>query len=97
MGDIMSRMTAADLPNEDVEFLADIIGMDAVLKLLVSAKGLSFYIPNRLSPEFCRKYILANFTPREPNTKALARTLGCTERNVWRVLKGARPPRRAAA
>lgn len=94
MGELINGLKASELPNDDLKFLQDVIGLEAVQKLLVHAPGMSFYIPTRLPAAFVREYVLRNFDPAEPNSsRVIAKKLRISERHVWRILKEDRPPR----
>lgn len=93
MVDLMGGLKASELPNDDLKFLEEVIGLEAVQKLLLHAPGLSFYIPTRLPAGFVRKYVLLHYSEAEKNSRALAKKLRISERHVWRILAEVQPPR----
>jgi hypothetical protein len=99
MGTHISGLKASELPNEDLKFLEDVIGLEAVQKLLLHAPGMSFYVPSRLPAEFVRKYVLMNFdeSDRDRSARRIALTLRISKRHVWRILAEEPGPRRRAA
>lgn len=95
MDRLIDTLTANDLPNEDLEFLVDVIGLDNVKKLLTKCPGMSFYVPVKLSSKFHRRYILDHYRKNENNVRAIARALGVTQKTVWKTIGDKRPESRA--
>lgn len=93
MENLISSLKASDLPNEDVRYLADVIGLEAAQLLLERCAGMTFYIPLKMSKDFHRQYIAEHFTGTVRSARALAQELGITEQTVYRILRGksARP------
>lgn len=91
MDKLISALTEHDLPNEDLEFLSGVIGLDNVKKLLDQCKGMSFYVPLKLSSEYHKRYIIENYRRDDNNIRSIARDLGVTQRTVWRTLGEKRP------
>jgi hypothetical protein len=91
MDKLISALTERDLPNEDLEFLSVVIGLDNVKKLLDQCKGMSFYVPLKLSSDYHKRYIIENYRRDDNNIRSIARDLGVTQRTVWRTLGEKRP------
>lgn len=96
MDRLIADLTAKDLPNEDLQFLVEVIGLDNVKKLLSACAGMSFYVPLKLSSKFHKRYILEHYSRDLNNVRGIAKTLGVTQKTVWKTLGEKRPPSRAA-
>lgn len=86
MDSLIAGLAAKDLPNEDLQYLAEVIGLENVKKILGSCAGMSFYVPLRLSTRFHRQYILENYNKDLNNVRPIAKTLGLTQKTVWKLL-----------
>lgn len=84
---LIDMLTPEQLPNEDLSYLVEIIGMDSVKKLLKLCGGMSFYVPRTMSRAFYMSYIRENYNPQSRNARVMARDLGITEQTVYDMLK----------
>ncbi|MEO7958424.1 MAG: Mor transcription activator family protein [Fibrobacteria bacterium] len=87
MAPLIDSLTAKNLPNNDMRQLAEEIGLDAVKVLLDRCRGMSFYVPLKMPPAFCREYLKAHYNPDTNNVMPMARDLGITVRQVYRLLR----------
>ncbi len=86
MDALIAGLAAKDLPNEDLQYLADVIGLDNVKKILGACAGMSFYVPLKFSTKFHKQYILEHYDKDLNNVRSIAKTLRITQRAVWRLL-----------
>ncbi len=93
---LIRGLTDEDLPNEDMKYLATVIGLDAVKKLLTDCPGMNFYTPARMPTDFCKRYIEVHYDPKKRNVRELSVALGITVRQVFRLLQQKRAIRAAA-
>lgn len=71
---------------EDLKDLVELVGMDAVLKMMEYLGGCVIYVPARSFRRARNRYIRERFTG--DNANDLARETGVTLRHVYRVLRG---------
>lgn len=80
-----------DLPNRDMQLVAEQCGIDIALLLIERLGGLCLYIPQKGDSLLMKKYILRNYDGT--NAKDLALELGTTERYIYKVMaEKAAPP-----
>jgi len=90
LDDIRNSMTYDDLPNEDMQLVADTIGLEATLKLMEECGGMQITIPKNFAVKAKRKYIIDN---QHIHAKKLAIRTGTSERYVYNVLNDFRSGR----
>lgn len=71
---------------EDLRDLVEIVGFEAVLKMIEYLGGCVIYIPARTFHRARNRYIRERFTGE--NAQDLARETGVTLRHVYRILRG---------
>lgn len=81
--EIIDSITYDDLPNEDMQLIADTIGLEATVKLMEECGGMQITIPKNFAIKAKRKYIIEN---QHIVPKKLAIRTGMTERFVYNVL-----------
>lgn len=82
--EVLETVRRGDL-NDDMQQIADIIGMDAFINLLDSFQGNSVYFPKTALGNTLKRFIVANrrkYTPRE-----LSSLTGLTEVYVYEILR----------
>lgn len=83
----MKRENEKDGLNDDARMIADILGREAAVKLILELGGVALYIP-KANREIIRDvYQQTGFPP-----KRIAAICGCSERTVYRAIEGM-PPR----
>lgn len=88
--DILELVEYDDL-TADMQTVADIIGMEAVKKLIKDYDGMSFYVPKLTKMENpVKKYLAAN---KGKNCKNLARELGRSQATIRELMKEIRRDR----
>lgn len=87
MDPLIASIEARDLSHRDMKTLIEVIGLDAVKKLLSACAGMTFYVPTKMPASVYQNYILANFRQGENNVGPLAKRLRISERQVYRLLK----------
>lgn len=88
--EIVKFMTYDDLPNEDMQLIADTIGLEATVKLMEECGGMQITIPRNFAIKAKKKYIIAN---QHIHARKLAVRTGTTERFVYNVLNDYRSGR----
>lgn len=87
--EILATVTVEDLP-EDMQLVADSIGLGATIDLMTGCAGLTLNIPKRGFIKAARRYIIRRYDGT--NSKDLALACGMTERFVYSVLAAAKGP-----
>lgn len=87
--EILATVTVEDLP-EDMQLVADSIGLGATIALMTGCAGLTLNIPKRGFIKAARRYIVRAYDGT--NSKDLALACGMTERFVYSVLAAAKGP-----
>lgn len=75
------QLTIQDLPNEDLQLIAEDIGIEAIVKLALNHSGIYIYITKDFKKMLKRVYVLRTFDGS--NAKFLARKLDISERAVY--------------
>lgn len=79
--DLFDLFTEADLFNEDLKLIADILGLEAAFVLVLKLGGVQLSIPKRGLNRVIERYILKNFDGS--NVRALAIKCGVTTTFVY--------------
>ncbi len=79
----MNRENPKDGFNEDTRMIAEILGKEAAVKLIIELGGVALYIP-RPNREIIRD--IHEQTGYPP--KRIAAICGCSERTVYRAIEG---------
>lgn len=92
MSDWMSEVTYDMLQGKQQE-LADVIGVEATLKLCEYVQGNGFYIPknDRAYVKLRNRYLRKDYAENNWSIKALANKYGLTESSVRKIVKDMRP------
>jgi hypothetical protein len=85
--DILDGFTIEDMPNEDMQLVADSIGLEATMKLMSDFQGVQLNIPKNWHIVAARRYIEAN---SHLSPKKLAIRCGVSSRFVYDVLSAYR-------
>jgi Mor family transcriptional regulator len=85
MADPLDSLTEDDLPNDVLQYVAEVAGIEVVRKLLIHCPGMRLDIPVRPKRDFAKRYIELNYDGH--NAKILATKLGMSEAFVYKVLK----------
>jgi hypothetical protein len=81
--DILAGFTIEDLPNEDMQLVADSIGLEAAMKLMRDFQGVQLNIPKNWHINAVKRYIVAN---NHMAVKKLAVRCNVSSRFVYSVL-----------
>ena len=73
MPDYIDGYTEKHLP-EDLQTVAELVGLDATKKLIRSFAGGFIYFPRRANRKYCQEYIIKNYNGR--NGKEIYKHLG---------------------
>ncbi len=83
--DLLEEVTINDLP-EDWQFLAELCGLENVIKIITNFRGDNLYIPVKtLTINIRNKYIAKHFNGE--NAKELATKFGITIRAIYKIAK----------
>lgn len=80
-------LTAEDMPNHDLQTVANLCGIDVAVKLIEHMGGLPIYIPNRAILALQKKYILKKYDGSRQSIKALALECGVSEAYIYNALR----------
>jgi Mor family transcriptional regulator len=83
--ELMSAITEADLPNEDMRLIAERCGLDVAVKILQELPGVAFFVPKNGFQKVLTAYIRHSYNGT--NAKVLALATGMTERYVYEVVR----------
>lgn len=81
MTSILKKMTRAELPNDGLRELSDVIGVNRVKEMLVKLPGSTYYVPKTLYKHEDKHYIE---THPDKTAKEIAYDLGVSERTAYR-------------
>lgn len=81
---LSQSLSVEDIPNSNVRDIAQVIGMEAVIRLILNFDGLQIYIPKDIRTRLKRLYVQKNYTG--DNAKKLAQQLDLAERTVYQWL-----------
>lgn len=70
-----------DLPSEELQIIAQDLGVEAIVKLAINFSGVYIYIPKELKKKLKKIYVLRTFDGT--NARALARKLDISERTIY--------------
>ena len=74
-----------DLPNKDLQIVAELCGLDVALSLIENLDGVNIYIPKFSFRRMIKCYVQRHYNGH--NAKQLALELGITDRMVYKLLK----------
>ena len=81
-------ITIDDLPNDELKYLADIIGFPKVLEILMTVEqNMMVYIPKNPFRETKEKYILEHYDGTKYTMLKLAKECNITERHIYNLLR----------
>ena len=83
----IQNITAEDMPNEDLRFIAEKAGLNAALALLFYAPGLIVSIPKNGFRLLKDKYILKNYRWNKYSLNELAVKCDVTPRYIYKLVK----------
>ena len=79
-------ITEENLPTEDLQYLASIIGLEATKKLMFYAAGEKFSIHAHCNQKYKKQYIIDNYTAKRSNIIELVKACDTTERYIYKVI-----------
>lgn len=82
--DFLESITAEDLPNDVLQYIAEVAGLDVAKALIIHCPGMRIEIPVRPKRDVVKRFIEINFTGE--NHEALAAATGMSVRFVYKVL-----------
>ncbi len=80
-------ITEENLPTEDLQVMASLIGLEATKKLMFEFQGYSFTFPKNFANEYKKQYIVENYDHTNKTRKHLALECGVTERYIYQIVK----------
>lgn len=85
------KATADDFPDEDVQLMASIIGVPAMLQVLESFQGTSIRFPSAGVRCMARQYIRKHYRPGVCLDK-MAKDIGIARATLYRILEEKKEP-----
>lgn len=83
MEEFAALFKACDMPNEDTKWLAENIGIEATMKIILYFKGMALYIAgDDLIMRLKKKYVAKVYNGK--NVREIARKLDVSERTIYR-------------
>lgn len=79
-------ITENDLPNEEMEVLCSIIGLEATKKLLTNYPGYTITIPKQALSKYKDKYIIENYNGTKISRVHLAKECDVSERYIYNTV-----------
>lgn len=79
-------VTAEDMPNDDLKFIAESVGIEAALALILCAPGLTVTIPKNPLKALKDKYIIANYNGSKYSINELAIQCEVTQRYIYNLI-----------
>jgi Mor family transcriptional regulator len=81
--ELLAGLTPDEMPTEEIQHMARLIGVENTLKLLNAFSGQSLYIPKYWQKNFVQKWVSRNW--QGDNAKQLAKELDVSEKTVRRA------------
>lgn len=82
----MDDITAEDMPNDDLKFIAQEAGIDAALALILCTPGLTVSIPKNPLKLVKERYILKNYKGSKFSINELAVKCDVTQRYIYTLI-----------
>lgn len=83
----MENITAEDMPNEDLQFLAQEAGVRYALMFLFLFPGLTVTIPKNPFSKLKENYIVKNYDGTKTSINRLAIECDLSQRHVYRLIE----------
>jgi hypothetical protein len=83
----MDAMTIDDLPNDDLKFIAEHMGINTALMLIVLLPGLTVTIPKNAFKLVKERYIMHNYDGTKYSINKLALDCETTQRQIYKIVK----------
>lgn len=83
----LNELTIEDLPNQDLQIIAGVVGLDIAIKLLVELAGFDFTIPKNSLSHLKNKYIAKKYDGTKSSRFELGKRFGVSERTIFRISK----------
>ena len=80
-------ITEDNLPNEEMEVLCSLIGLEATKKLLITYPGYTITIPKQALSKYKNKYIIENYDGTKISRVHLAKECDVGERYIYNVIQ----------
>lgn len=83
----MKNITADDMPNDDLKYIAENAGIRSALILILLLPGLTINIPKYALRKLKEKYIIKEFDGSKFTLNRLAIECGLSQRYVYNMIK----------
>ena len=83
----MEYITAKDMPNDDLKFVAENAGIKAALALIFCTPGLTVNIPKNAFKAVKKRYILNNYDGTRYSINKLALECNLSQRYVYKIIR----------
>lgn len=83
----MKNITADDMPNDDLKYIAENAGIRSALILILLLPGLTINIPKYALRKLKEKYIMKEFDGSKFTLNRLAIECGLSQRYVYNMIK----------
>ncbi|MBO6272996.1 hypothetical protein J6O48_09510 [bacterium] len=83
----MEKITANDMPNEDLKYIAQNAGLKMALMLIFLLPGLSIYIPKLALKKLKEHYIMTEYDGTRTTLNRLAIECDYSQRYVYKIIR----------
>ena len=83
----VENITADDMPNDDLRFIAEKAGLKSALALIFFTPGLNVSIPKTAFKQLKDKYILNNYRGDKYSMNELSVKCSVSQRYIYRLIK----------
>lgn len=83
----MDNITADDMPNDDLKFLAERIGIRTTLIMIFIFSGLTVSIPKDAFKRLKKKYIVNHYDGTRYSINQLATDCNYTQRYIYKIIE----------
>lgn len=83
----VENITADDMPNDDLRFIAEKAGLKSALALIFFTPGLNVSIPKTAFKQLKDKYILNNYSGDKYSMNDLSVKCEVSQRYIYRLIK----------
>ena len=83
----IEELTIEDLPNQDLQIIASVVGFDVAIRLISELAGFEFTVPKHSLSHLKNKYIAKKYDGTKASRFELGKRFGIGERSIFRIAK----------
>lgn len=83
----MDYIRPEDMPNDDLKFIAESVGIKSALALIFCTPGLTVTIPKNSFKEVKERYIMSKYDGTKYSINRLAVDCGLSQRYIYKIIE----------